>query len=507
MRSLEPGTSVDDLCVSDIDDDLNIVENRNDAIQQSSFAISDEEDSADDVSDSDEKWVESGKVKNDAPFTRNVGPDIPDNVKTPSEIFFCLFSDDLLDLIVQETNRYLQQKQYNQAPTTKEELLIFLGINILMGVKISPSYRDYWSSNPQLNDPYISSLMSVVRFGFFLGCIHINDNSTEPKKSNADYDKLYKLRPFLNKLNENFKKYFMPNKYQSVDESMIKFKGRSSMKQYMPLKPVKRGYKCWVRADSSAYVCEFQLYTGKTESIEKQLGARVVKDLTLELKGNNHHVYFDNFFTGVALMVSLKKDKIFACGTVRQNRSRLPKNNIQDKQMIHGDSEFRTSNTGIRWVKWMDKKAVYFLSNYHDPRETVLVNRKQKNGTLKPIIFHFLDVTVVNAYILYKEKKFNPPLTSKEFRLRLVDELVGHKLPSSKGKKRQLSSISSYKPKVSEDKRKSQSAHMPEIIASPRRCAHCSTKADQKRTSWMCKICNVPLCLLPARNSFTAYHC
>lgn len=145
----------------------------------------------------------------------------------------------MLDLIVQETNRYLQQKQYNPAPTTKEELLIFLGINILMGVKISPSFRDYWSSNPQLNDPYISSLMSVVRFGFCLGYIHINDNSTEPKKSNADYDKLYKLRPFLNKLNENFKKYFMPNKYQSVDESMIKLKGRSSMKQYMPLKPVK----------------------------------------------------------------------------------------------------------------------------------------------------------------------------------------------------------------------------------------------------------------------------
>ncbi|XP_043474432.1 piggyBac transposable element-derived protein 4-like [Leptopilina heterotoma] len=327
---------------------------------------------------------------------------------------------------------------------------------------------------------------------------------------------------------------------------MIKFKGRSSMKQYMPLKPIKRGYKCWVRADPSGYVCEFQMYTGKTKSTEKQLGARVVKDLTRELKGNNHHVYFDNFFTGVDLMIYLKKDKIFACGTVRQNRSRLPKSKVQDKQMKHGDSEFRTSNTGIRWVKWMDKKAVYFLSNYHDPRETASVNRKQKDGTLKPtscpvmafdynkhmgyvdkadhllstynidrkskkwwhrIFFHFLDVIVVNAYILYKEKRLNPTLTAKEFRLRLVDELVGHKLPSSTGKKRKLSTISSYKPKVSEEKRKSQSAHMPEIIASPRRCAHCSTKADQKRTSWMCKTCNVPLCLHPTRNCFAAYHC
>lgn len=185
--------------------------------------------------------------------------------------------------------------------------------------------------------------------------------------------------------------------------------------------------------------------------------------------------------------------------------------------MKHGDSHFQTSNTGIRWVKWMDKKPIYFLSNYHDPRETVSVNRKQKDSTLKPIscpvmasdynkhmgyvdkadhllstynidrkskkwwhriLFYFLDAIVVNAYILYKEKRLNQTLTSKEFRLQLVDELVGHKLPSSTGKKCKLSTISSYKPKVSEEKRKSQSAHMPEIIASPRHCTHCSTKDD-----------------------------
>lgn len=60
------------------------------------------------------------------------------------------------------------------------------------------------------------------------------------------------------------------------------------MKQYMPDKSVKRGYKCWTRADESGYVCEFQIYTGKAESTEKQLGARIVKDLTHELIGNHY---------------------------------------------------------------------------------------------------------------------------------------------------------------------------------------------------------------------------
>jgi len=107
------------------------------------------------------------------------------------------------------------------------------------------------------------------------------------------------------------------------------------LKQYLPAKPIKRGYKCWVRADESSYVCEFQVYTGKMQNSEKQLGARIVKDLTRELVGKNHHVYFDNFFTGVDLLISLKEDKIFACGTVRSNRTGLPKSVMLDKQMKH----------------------------------------------------------------------------------------------------------------------------------------------------------------------------
>ena len=89
-----------------------------------------------------------------------------------------------------------------------------------MGVKKSPSYRDYWSANSQLNDPYISSLMSVARFGFFLGNLNITDNSKQ-----ATHDKLYKLWPLLDKVNKSFKKCWKPSKYQIVDESMIKFKG------------------------------------------------------------------------------------------------------------------------------------------------------------------------------------------------------------------------------------------------------------------------------------------
>ncbi len=42
------------------------------------------------------------------------------------------------------------------------------------------------------------------------------------------------------------------------------FAGRSTMKQYLPKKPVKRGFKVWVIADSSnGYFLDLNVYVGK----------------------------------------------------------------------------------------------------------------------------------------------------------------------------------------------------------------------------------------------------
>ncbi|KAF2900929.1 hypothetical protein ILUMI_05252 [Ignelater luminosus] len=117
----------------------------------------------------------------------------------------------------------------------------FLDINLLMGIKKSPSYRDYWSADDDMNDPYISKLMTVNRFGWILSHLHLNDNVMMPIRESANYDKLYKIRPYLDKLQRSFSNCYKPTSTLTVDESMIKFRGRSDKKQYMQKKPVKRG--------------------------------------------------------------------------------------------------------------------------------------------------------------------------------------------------------------------------------------------------------------------------
>ena len=90
----------------------------------------------------------------------------------------------------------------------------------------------------------------------------------------------------------------------------------------MPKKPVKRGFKIWMRADATnGYISEFYVYTGKEGgNTEVKLGAKVVMSLTKKLTGLYHHVYFDNYFTSISLLINLLKIGIYSCGTMQTEK-------------------------------------------------------------------------------------------------------------------------------------------------------------------------------------------
>lgn len=132
-----------------------------------------------------------------------------------------------------------------------------------MAMKKQASYKDYWSSDPCFRDEFIANAMSRERFTWLLVHLHLNDNQSQPKRDDPSYDRLYRVRLLLEHLNRQFQTCYNPSEIQSVDYSVIKFKGRSSIKHYMPMKRIRRGYKVWVRADSSGYVCQAELYTGR----------------------------------------------------------------------------------------------------------------------------------------------------------------------------------------------------------------------------------------------------
>ncbi|XP_040072344.1 piggyBac transposable element-derived protein 4-like [Ixodes scapularis] len=465
--------------------------------------------------------------------------------KRPADVFLELVPEDFIEDIVFQTNLYATQTGKAFSPTNKEEIKTFLAINMLMGIKKLPSYRDFWSSRECLRDPFVSRQMSMRRFGALLTSIHLNDNAVAPNRGSPGFDKLYKVRPLLDKLAQTFFTNYFPSQNQSIDESMIRFKGRSALKQYMPMKPIKRGYKVWTRADETGYVCQFQIYAGKADnqSSEQGLGERVVRDLTECLKGKNYHVYFDNYFSSVPLVEHLTSVQIYATGTVRANRKQLPQL-CTDAGLKRGDVDWRMCpDDKMLVLKWKDKRCVTMISNAHTPSEIKTVKRRLKDGAhedvpcpqviidynqhmgyvdkadmLKSyyevdrkskkwwhrIFFHFMDVSVVNAHILFKQIMAGervPPL--KEFKLQVAEGLMG--APDLNPHKKRKVELPSYKPHVPQDIRYNKVSHLP-IHSTSRRCALCSTKDNPCRTRWMCEVCNVGLSLQGTRNCFLGFH-
>ena len=102
-------------------------------------------------------------------------------------------------------------------------------------------FRSYWSTKW----PF-SNIMSGRRFELLMSYLHLNDTSQMPDRSDPNHDKLYRIRPFLDRIVSAFSEAYTPSRDIAVDESIIGFKGRLSWIQYMPKKPTKWGIKTWV---------------------------------------------------------------------------------------------------------------------------------------------------------------------------------------------------------------------------------------------------------------------
>ncbi|KFM83286.1 PiggyBac transposable element-derived protein 4, partial [Stegodyphus mimosarum] len=168
---------------------------------------------------------------------------------------------------------------------------------------------------------------------------------------------------------------------------MVKFKGCSSFKQYMPKKPIKRGYKIWMQCDESTYACQFEIYTGKIgDTTEKKLSDRVVR--SLPIFGKNHRLFMDKYFTsyGFTVFRFFETQKIFACGTVNMNRTNLPKKLKIREIDKRGEFDWASSEANIICLRWKDKNCVRILSCLENATNVINVERKERNDDILILI-------------------------------------------------------------------------------------------------------------------------
>ena len=262
-----------------------------------------------------------------APFVQDVGPTVSiPQVRT--DVFQLFFTDNLCQYIVEQTNLYAQQVlgpgYDNWEKLDREELRAYFGFQILMGLVSQPKTEDYWRRDEFHFGP-IADRISRKRFSDIHRFLHFSDNTAQAQRGQPGYDRLGKVRSILERVQDKLINLYNPHCENAVDEAMIPFQGRSTLKQYMPAKPVKRGIKVWCRADSyNGYMCEVQVYAGRAAETEGGLGMRVVLDLAQHLEGKKYHIYVDNFFTSVTLLQTLLERGLYACGTARQNSRGFP---------------------------------------------------------------------------------------------------------------------------------------------------------------------------------------
>ena len=133
----------------------------------------------------------------------------------------------------------------------------------------------------------------------------------------------------------------------------------------MPKKPIKRGFKVWVRAEADiGYVSEFEVYTGKKDDgPEKNLGTKVVKNLTSKVYSKYHHIYFDNYFSSVDLMLDLLRNGTYSTGTLQSNRKGFPqdfKKYLKTGLPERGD--YKTVQCGpVSITLWQQYNLIYLL--------------------------------------------------------------------------------------------------------------------------------------------------
>ena len=167
-------------------------------------------------------------------------PPDDDSPMTPLDYFHLFISQSMLQKLADETNRYSVEKSGRSIQVTSAEMGQFIGILLVMGIVKLPTYRLYWSSSYRIAP--VADTMGLNRFETIKRYFHVTNNALQLPRDNPDSDPLFKIRPLLEHVRNNCHR-IEPEVRQCVDESMIKYKGRSHFRRYVPKKPIRWSFK------------------------------------------------------------------------------------------------------------------------------------------------------------------------------------------------------------------------------------------------------------------------
>jgi len=426
---------------------------------------------------------------------------------------------------------------------TRDDIIAFIGIRMYMGLHKYPNFEFYWNDS-QIYQNVVSKIMSKTYFFLISKALHFpekedkdDDKEKKGKKNETDTDEIddtqeeikpddlrvdprKKFKLYLEKLAQNFQRYYVLGKNITIDESILQFKGRNNMKFYIPMKPHKWGFKIHLLCDSDTHYLYNMLFdpgkAGKdfiNYEDNSSLAESVVLRLLTCIKDNKQrNLFCDGWYSSISLMKKLTKMGYLITTILRTNSKELP-----SKIKLEGYE--RAEHDGIYIQKYEGKKTILFATNYLVDKEELRniyniknrgvdtfdqyleissIQRRTKKWYKKIFLFG-VDASIINAKILC-ELRTGRSYTTNRFKEKIVEHIFKLYMDSRKKNDKYNN------PSVDNKKEKEKPArslnlnkthNVGHIVNSKRPCKNCG-----KKTPYICVECNIPL----HPECFTNYH-
>jgi hypothetical protein len=441
---------------------------------------------------------------------------------TPFQLLQCFLPRPLMHEFAEHTNA---AAPHGWRLTTAAELYAFLGAHLFMGIDRLPRTELYWSQ--RFGHPLLTSHFSRDRFKQLLRFFRV----AAPDDAAAPRDPLPYIHSLAAKLNASFAAHFIPSQQLALDEAMAAFKGRSPVKQYIPSKPHKWGYKIYCLS-SEDYLLRFEIYAGAEERSADGATFDTVMRMTRGYEEKGHVLYIDNWFTSPAVLDALKQKGIRCCGSVRRNRRGMPNVPEAEVRALCQGQWIQRQRGDTSLAVWRDQKVVWLLYNHCSPGETASLDRWSEAGNRisigcpKAIRDYFygarsvdvlsqlhyayapgrkamrcwprlawwlLDMCIVNAFKLWSIGQEHP--SQLDFRIQLMHQLL-EQLPAASQPRKHGGRLPPPNAPAA--------VHSSELSVEEKDCKQCSHQPDnRKSTNFVCIACQVHLCL---GDCFRAYH-
>jgi len=474
------------------------------------------------------------------------------NSHEPIDFFGLFLDNDFLYEICSYTDKYYNDKNKNKHAKKSHkkkwkspdlvDIKAFFGLLLAMGIVSKPKLEDYWCKSVLLGTPGFAEIMSFDHFKQILRCLVFYD-----VENFDDQDRLSKIRKFINHVLDASQRLYEPSQHLTIDESMIKFNGRSLMKVYMPSKPIKYGFKVYMMVDAeNSYVLNWQLHEEKGESIKS-----IVQRVTEGFDSRGFIISMDRFYSTLDVINDLTSRGFGVFGVIQMNRvPHIKKIKKFIKKMKTGDYRFYLhENNQVLLTLWRDKKHVLLVSNVGDdniiqvqrnrkvisdsqsyrkvtidcPENIALYARNSRGVDVfdqvisyytvdhksvkwyMRIVLHLLSVIINNSFILYcKAKKTLSKCSNQlEFRISIIKALISEMrkrkniIETPKRMRRSLSSIQSQRNSNSFSTSSNRSQDDCKLEYNTKKyCNLCQEQGKRKRTNYWCFSHEIPVCVV-----------